>query len=92
MKTMRSAILCFAVLLLAAPIIRAQDFSKYRNFSLGTSLATVLKHTNQKLTDVKVAQIRPALLQELSWWPPSISGAAYQADSVQEMLFSFRRE
>jgi hypothetical protein len=89
MKTMRSAILCFVVLLLAAPIIRAQDFSKYRNFSLGTSLATVLKHTNQKLTDVKVAQIRPALLQELSWWPPSIPGAAYQADSVQEMLFSF---
>jgi hypothetical protein len=89
MKTMRSAVLCFVVLLLAAPIIRAQDFSKYRNFSLGTSLATVLKHTGQKLADVKLAHTRPALIQELTWLPPSIPGTAYQADSVREILFSF---
>jgi hypothetical protein len=89
MKTMRSAVLCFVVLLFAAPILRAQDFSKYRNFSIGTSLATVLKHTDQKLADVKLAHSRPALIQELTWWPPNIPGAMYQADSVQEILFSF---
>jgi len=38
MKTMRSAVLCFVVLLLTAPMLRAQDLSKYRNFSLGTNL------------------------------------------------------
>jgi hypothetical protein len=86
---MRNAVLCFVVLLLAAPIIRAQEFSKYRNFSLSTSLATVLKHTNQKLADVKLVHTRPALMQELTWSPPNIPGPAYQVDSVQEILFSF---
>lgn len=89
MKTMRSAVLGFVLLLLAVPIVRAQDLSKYRNFSLGTSLTAVLKRTNQKLVDVKLTNTRPALMQELSWWPPTLPGPAYQADSVQEMLFSF---
>jgi hypothetical protein len=42
MKAMRRAVLCFVVLLLTAPMLRAQDFSKYRNFSLGTNLAAIL--------------------------------------------------
>jgi hypothetical protein len=89
MKTIRTSILCFAALLLAAPMLYAQDFSKYRAFSIGTSLATVLKRTNQKLADVKVVHSRPALIQELTWWPPNIPGNSYQSDSVQQMLFSF---
>ena len=89
MRTMRSSILCLVALLLTVPMLRGQDFSKYRNFSLGTSLATVLKHTDQKLADVKVAHIRPALIQEMTWWPPNLPGTSYQSDSVQEMLFSF---
>lgn len=89
MKTTRSSIFCFAVLLLASPMLRAQEFSKYRNFSLGTSLATVLKQIDQTLADVKVAHTRPALIQELTWWPPSLPGSSYQADSVQQMRFSF---
>jgi len=52
MKVMRTSMLC-GILLLAAPMLRAQDFSKYRGFSLGTNLASVLKHTEQRLVDVK---------------------------------------
>ena len=89
MKTIRCSILCFVVLLLAAPLLRGQDLSKYRTFSLGTSLATVLKHTDQKLADARVIYTRPALIQELTWWPPNLLGNSYQADSVQQMLFSF---
>jgi hypothetical protein len=88
-KTIRASIFCFAVLLFAAPMLCAQDFSKYRTFSIGTNLATVLKHTDQKLADVKVVHSRPALIQEVTWWPPNIPGNAYQSDSVQQMLFSF---
>jgi hypothetical protein len=80
---------CLAVFLLASPIISAQDFSKYRGFSLGTSLATVLKQTQQKPVDVKVIHARPTLIQDLNWWPPAVPGAAYRADSVEQMLFSF---
>jgi len=89
MKTIRSSILCFVVLLLAAPLLRGQDLSKYRTFSLGTSMATVLRHTDQKLADVKVIHGRPALIQELTWWPPNVPGASFRSDTVEQILFSF---
>jgi len=89
MKTFRSSIFCLGVLLLASPILRSQDFSKYRGFSLGTNLATVLKRTEQKPADVKVIYARPALIQEVTWWPPAVSGGSYRADSVEQLLFSF---
>jgi hypothetical protein len=90
MKTLRNSILWLGVVLLASPVLRAQDFSKYRGFSLGTSVATVLKQTEKRPIDVKVIHARPALLQELTWWPPAVPGASYRADSVEQMLFSFR--
>jgi hypothetical protein len=89
MKTMRSSILCFVVLLLAAPLLRAQDLSKYRHFTLGMSLTRVLERTDQKMADVKVIHSRPALIQELTWWPPNRPGASFQADTVEQILFSF---
>src|SRR5258708_19789980 len=89
MKTLRNSILCLGVVFLASSIISAQDFSKYRGFSLGTGLATVLKQTQQKPVDVKVIHARPTLIQDLNWWPPAVPGASYRADSVEQMLFSF---
>ena len=89
MKTMRSSILCLAVLLLLAPLLRAQDLSKYRHFTLGMSLTRVLERTDQKMADVKVIHSRPALIQELTWWPPSLAGTPLQSDSVEQILFSF---
>jgi hypothetical protein len=89
MKTIRSSIFCVVALLLTAPLLRAQDLSKYRHFTLGMSLTRVLERTEQKMTDVKVVHDRPALVQELNWWPPNIPGPALQSDTVEEILFSF---
>jgi hypothetical protein len=89
MKMTRVAIFCLGVLLLTPPMLRAQELAKYRNFSLGTSLATVLKHTDQKLADVKVIHGRPALIQELTWWPPNLPGTSFRSDTVEQILFSF---
>jgi hypothetical protein len=89
MKAISSSILCLSALLLAAPMLRAQDFSKYRGFSVGTSLATVLKHTDKKLTDVNVTHAGRPLFQEVTWWPPNIPGTSFRADSVEQILFSF---
>ena len=88
-KTLCSSILCCVVLLLTAPNLRAQDLSKYRTFSLGTTLAGVLKLTDQKLADAKVIHGRPALIQELTWWPPSYPGPSLAFDGVEQILFSF---
>src|SRR6266571_4595950 len=89
MKTIRCSILCFAVLLIAAPLLRAQDLSKYRHFSLGMSLTRVLERTDQKMADVKVIHGRPSLIQELNWWPPNPPGTSFRSDTVEQMLFSF---
>jgi hypothetical protein len=88
MKAMRSSILC-GVLLLTAPMLRAQDFSKYRNFSLGTNLAAVLKHTDQRLVDVKATHDGSLLFQELTWHPANGIGVSYRSESVDELVFSF---
>jgi hypothetical protein len=89
MKTMRSACLCFVVLLLTAPMLLAQDFSKYRNFSLGSNLAAVLKHTDQRLLDVKATHDGSLLFQELTWRPANGIGVSYRSESVDELVFSF---
>ncbi|MGC1904902.1 MAG: hypothetical protein WA715_13870 [Candidatus Acidiferrum sp.] len=89
MKTIRSSILCFVVLLLAAPLLRGQDLSKYRHFTFGMSLTRVLERTDQKMADVKDIHGRPALIQELTWWPPNIPGTSFRSDTVEQILFSF---
>ena len=89
MKTIRSSILCFVVLLLSAPLLRGQDLSKYRHFTLGMSMTRVLERTGQKMADVKLIHGRPALVQEVNWWPPNLPGTSYQSDTVEQILFSF---
>jgi hypothetical protein len=89
MKTMRSLILCFVVPLLAAPLLRAQDLSKYRHFAFGMSLNRVLERTDQKMADAKVTHGRPVLIQELTWWPPNLPGTSFRSDTVEQILFSF---
>src|SRR5436853_7362292 len=89
MKTTRSSILCLVVLLFAAPLLRAQAISKYRHFTLGMRLTKVLERTEQRVADVKVVHGRPALIQELTWWPPTLPGISYRSDTVEQILFSF---
>src|SRR3979490_3078800 len=89
MKAMRSSILCLAFLLFTAPLLRGQDLSKYRHFTFGMSLSRVLERTDQKMADVKVIHGRPALVQELNWWPPNLLGTSFRSDTVEQILFSF---
>src|SRR5260370_7697338 len=89
MKTMLSSLVCFVVLLPTAPLLRAQDLSKYRHFTLGMSLTRVLERTGQKMADVKLIHGHPALVQEVSWWPPNLPGTSFQSDTVEQILFSF---
>jgi hypothetical protein len=41
------------------------------------------------MADVKVIHGRPALVQELNWWPPNVPGTSSQSDTVEQILFSF---
>jgi len=89
MKTLRRSLFCLVALFLLIPSLRAQDFSKYRHFTLGMSLTKLLERTDQKMSDVKTIHGRPALIQELAWWPPNVPGALVRSDSVNQILFSF---
>ena len=89
MKTIRNLFLSFVVLLFAVPMLSAQDFSKYRGFAIGTRLADVLKHADKNLLDINVTHLGTPLLQELTWWPPTLPGSSYRPDSVERVLFSF---
>ena len=88
MKTTRNLLFCLATLLLAVPTLRSQDLSKYRAFSLGTSLPEILNYTGQKLLDVRVIHSRPALIQEVTWWPTNTPGTTSEPGTVREIVFS----
>ena len=89
MKTIRNSILCLSAFFLTASLLHGQELSKYRGFSLGTSLPNVLKLSEQKLADVKTIHVRPMLIQELTWWPLRSAGTSARPDSVEQILFSF---
>ena len=89
MKTVRNSILCLSAFFLTASLLHGQELSKYRGFSLGTSLPNVLKLSEQKLADVTTIHVRPMLIQELTWWPSRSAGTSARPDSVEQILFSF---
>jgi hypothetical protein len=89
MKTLRGSIVCLVVLLSTVSLLRAQDLSKYRHFTLGMSVTKLLERTDRKMTDVKTIHGRPALIQEVNWWPPSGTGTSFRSDGVEQVLFSF---
>jgi hypothetical protein len=89
MKMARNFVICLVASLTITSALRAKDLSKYRAFSLGTNLATVLKLTGQNFADVKAVQSRPILLQELTWCPQNYPGAPDSSESAEQILFSF---
>src|SRR5579872_458577 len=89
MNIARSGVLAVLVLLLAIPLLHAQDLSKYRNFSFGMSVSDVSKQINAPPADVTVVHEHPALIQELTWWPQQPYDPSLPAEPLQTVLFSF---
>jgi hypothetical protein len=89
MKVMRGLILCLGAVFLTASLLQGQELSKYRGFSIGTSLANVLKLSDKKLSDVKTIHVRPLLIQELVWWPAGSQTGSSRPDNIEQILFSF---
>jgi hypothetical protein len=86
--TSRAAIL-LAMIALWDPLIHAQDLSKYREFSFGMSTASVLKLAEEKPAELITIHEQPALIQELTWYPPLPFASPRPAEPVQKVLFSF---
>jgi hypothetical protein len=86
---MKHALAFILAVFLLTPAIFAQDLSTYRDFSLGMHLADVAKRANKTPTDATVIQQKPALIQELAWWPMQSYEPSAPSQSVQYVLFSF---
>lgn len=88
MKLMRNIVICLGVMLFSVPLLCAQDLSKYRQFSLGASLAEVSKQIEQRTADAAVIQQTPAVIQQLEWWPVAPNFLT-KSEPVQKVIFSF---
>jgi hypothetical protein len=76
------------LILLSVPLIYGQDLSKYRTFSLGTTLADLSKQLEPNSYKTTLIHQRPAVIQEMSFWVMGPSSSEEKADPVSEILFS----
>jgi hypothetical protein len=89
MKTMRNIVVALSLILLSAPMISGQDLSKYRTFSLGTSLAELSKQVGPYSHYTTLIHQRPAAIQELTFWTLHSSRSRVGVYPVSQILFSF---
>jgi CRP-like cAMP-binding protein len=65
-------------------------FISYREFTLGSSVASVTSVTRITERDLKTVHSRPALVQEVTWQPRYMTGPpAADLASINEMVFGF---
>jgi hypothetical protein len=89
MRSLVASLLLIVVILLSILQVHAQDLSKYRNFSFGMTVADLAKQIDQKPANAALVHERPALIQELTWWPPQPYSSVRPAEPVDQILFSF---
>jgi hypothetical protein len=78
-------------LVLFGNVLTAQEFGRYREFSIGSDVETVSKATATATPDLKVLHQRPALIQELTWRPRYgvRRPTGVDNESVEQVVFSF---
>ena len=65
-------------------------FDRYRDVSLGDTVATVVERLQLRSTDVKVLYEHPSLVQEVTWRPHRfVSGSTVAADPLGELVLTF---
>lgn len=71
--------------------LEGQSLSQYRNFELGSDLASVSTLAGVSPAGAKMLHQRPAVLKDLEWRPARwIAGStAASTDPVEQILFSF---
>ena len=87
----RTIAICAFGIALSAHGLESQGRSQYRNFELGSDLASVSTLTGIASSEAKMIHQRPAVLQDLEWRPSRwISGTtSASTDPVELILFSF---
>jgi hypothetical protein len=72
----------------AVQSVAAADLSRYRTYTLGDTLASVVAACGTDPSDVKTVHERPGLIQEIEWRTP-YAGMSERPDPVQTIVFRF---
>src|ERR1043165_1053846 len=78
-----------SIVLLLAPLAHARALSKYRAFSLGSSVADVARQVALRPSDSWSVHQHTARLQEFTWWASGGGGTANPGESIEQIRFSF---
>ncbi len=82
--------LCACIIILSAQLLHAQDRMRYREFQLGSDVASIVKLIGTAPSDIKVIHQRPAVMHDLEWRPRYFSrSASAQTDPVDLILLRF---
>ena len=83
--------ICAAGLVLGTHAVDAQSLARYRDFELGSNLASISSLTSVAGSEAKTIHQRPAVLQDLEWrLSPWVAGSATTSmDPVEQIVFSF---
>jgi len=87
----RTLAICAFGIVFSAVGHEGQGLSQYRNFELGSDLASVATLAGVASSDAKTIHQRPAVLQDLEWRPSHwIAGStSASTDPVEQIVFSF---
>jgi hypothetical protein len=87
----RTMTICGFAILCSTQLIGGQRLSQYRNFELGSDLASVAALADTDASDARTLHHRPALLQELEWRPSRwmVGSMTQSTDPVDRIVFSF---
>jgi hypothetical protein len=75
--------------LLCAHPLAAQTPFQYRQYTLGSSVTSVLTTSKTRDDGAKTLHERPAHIQELEWRAPYVLSGTMLADPVRDILFGF---
>jgi hypothetical protein len=76
-------------ILLNARAGSGEDLLRYRDYVLGSSLATIAKTSGIAAAEARTAHERPARIQTLKWRAPYRPLDAVAADPVRDIVFNF---
>ena len=91
MMQARTFAICALGIVCSARVLDGQGLSQYRNFELGSDVASVSTLAGVEASDAKVIHQRPAVLRDLDWRPSRwVAGSiASSTDPVERIRFSF---
>jgi hypothetical protein len=89
MNMIRKSVISLVLVLLATPVIFGQDLSRYRNFVLGTSLATISKQVGQDAHQATLISESPALIQEMRHWQVDTSDRSGRMEPISQITLGF---